>query len=62
MKIIVKNDICDRCGCCTAVCEADCITVYEPCIEIDDEKCVGCRKCVWICPLEALTVTDNGKP
>jgi len=57
--IEINRKLCDRCGCCVAVCEADCITVYESCIEIDDSKCLNCKKCVWICPLDALKMTEN---
>lgn len=52
--ITIDHKKCDRCGCCVAVCEADCITVHESFIEIDQDKCVTCRKCVWICPPGAL--------
>lgn len=58
--IEINKKLCDRCGCCVAVCVADCITVYESCIEIDDSKCVSCQKCVWICPLSALKMAENG--
>jgi len=58
--IIINRKVCDRCGCCVAVCEADCITVYESFIEIDHDKCVSCLKCVWICPVDALE-SDNNK-
>ncbi|MDD3043936.1 MAG: 4Fe-4S binding protein [Candidatus Delongbacteria bacterium] len=57
--IIINRKICDRCGCCVSVCEADCISVYESRIEIDHEKCVSCRKCIWICPLDALEFSSE---
>ncbi|HQO09181.1 MAG TPA: 4Fe-4S binding protein [Clostridiales bacterium] len=57
--IVIDNKLCDRCGCCVAVCEADCITVYEALIEIDADKCTGCKKCVWICPKDALVYKDK---
>lgn len=56
--IEINRKICDRCGCCVAVCEADCISVFEALIEIDNSKCTGCKKCVWICPLDALAFND----
>jgi len=57
--ISINKKVCDRCGCCVAVCEADCVTVYESFIEIYHYKCVSCLKCVWICPLEALEYDDK---
>ena len=57
--IVIDYKLCDRCGCCVAVCESDCITVYEALIEIDADKCVGCKKCVWICPKDALVFKDK---
>lgn len=59
--IDINKKLCDRCGCCVAVCEADCITVYESYVEIDNIKCVECRKCIWICPLSALSLIESEK-
>ncbi|MFO7810018.1 MAG: 4Fe-4S binding protein [Candidatus Delongbacteria bacterium] len=57
--IRIKKTKCDRCGCCVAVCPADCITVYEAYIEIDHQKCINCKKCVWICPVDALKSEED---
>lgn len=59
--IEINKKLCDRCGCCVAVCDADCITVYESFIEIDHKKCVQCKKCIWICPLNALSSLNDNK-
>ena len=28
---------------------------------IDKEKCIGCGACVGACPVEAITMSDDGK-
>ena len=52
--IIIKNDLCDFCGTCVAVCPADAIELFEARLVIDQEKCTDCLNCVKICPFEAL--------
>ena len=59
--IEINKNLCDRCGTCVAVCDTDCITVYEAYIEIDNNKCISCKKCVWICPVDALTFVAEEK-
>ena len=51
--IEVKNDKCDFCGACVAVCPVDSIDLYEARIEIK-LTCIDCMLCVWICPVETL--------
>ncbi len=58
--IHIKENLCDFCGTCVAVCPADCIEVREASISIEDESCIDCDLCVEICPIEVL-VSDNGK-
>ncbi|HCN24065.1 MAG TPA: hypothetical protein DIS65_01675, partial [Candidatus Marinimicrobia bacterium] len=33
----------------------DCIEVMESIIEIDDEICIDCDLCVFICPIDVLS-------
>ncbi|MDP6571152.1 MAG: 4Fe-4S binding protein [Candidatus Marinimicrobia bacterium] len=56
--IHIKENLCDFCGTCVAVCPADCIEVREASISIEDESCIDCDLCVEICPIEVL-VGDN---
>ena len=58
--IHIKENLCDFCGTCVAVCPADCIEVREASISIEHESCIDCDLCVEICPIEVL-VSDNGK-
>ena len=52
--IIIKNDLCDFCGTCVAVCQADAIELFEARLVIDQEKCTDCLNCVKVCPFEVL--------
>jgi len=52
--IVSKNDHCDFCGTCVAVCPVDAITLYEARLEIDHDLCTLCLNCVHICPVSAL--------
>jgi len=52
--IVVREDQCDFCGVCVAVCPQDAIELLEARIIIHQDKCNECMKCVYICPLETL--------
>ena len=52
--IEVKDNRCDFCGACVAVCPPDCIDVREANIEINHDTCIDCDLCVYICPIEVL--------
>jgi ferredoxin len=54
----VRNDKCDFCGACVAVCPFDAIELFESRIEISEERCTDCMLCVWICPVETLAPLD----
>ena len=30
-------------------------------VEVDESKCDGCRSCIEVCPVEAITVEDVAK-
>lgn len=56
------------CNPCETSCKVDAITVGEDITNLprlDEDKCVGCRSCIHICPGQAIFVVDeslsNGK-
>ena len=53
--IHVKENRCDFCGTCVAVCPVDAIELRESDIEILHETCIDCDICVWVCPIEVLS-------
>lgn len=59
--IHVKDNRCDFCGTCVAVCPVDAIEVFEADIKIIHDKCIDCDICVWICPIEVLETRTEGE-
>ncbi|TKJ41126.1 hypothetical protein CEE37_05510 [candidate division LCP-89 bacterium B3_LCP] len=53
-SLIIKEENCDYCGCCVAVCPVDCIELEEKKISIDMIKCTLCGNCPYACPVSAL--------
>jgi len=51
-----EPDKCMLCGGCVAVCPADCITVYEAWVDIDNGECTNCGACVKVCPVGAMNI------
>ena len=63
------NFICNCCGCCCeAMIAARRFAIFNPIHttnfipEINKEKCIGCGKCVIICPVEAMTLVSSNDP
>lgn len=52
--IVLKEDGCDGCGACVAVCPADAVELLESELRIDHEICIGCSGCMQICPWQVL--------
>ena len=52
--INIRENKCDFCGACVAVCPVDCIEVREASITIEHSVCIDCDLCVYICPIEVL--------
>jgi len=46
LKIIVTRQLCGQCGLCSGVCPALAIVLHGWGLEIDQEKCTGCGRCV----------------
>lgn len=56
--ILVKDDMCDYCGTCVAVCPPDSIELRESEIIIDNKTCTDCKLCVYVCPVETLEYAE----
>lgn len=72
---VVDRDLCTACGKCVAKCpnhlirlEPKAATVFVACSSHDkgahtrkvcSAGCIGCKKCEKVCPVQAVTVTDN---
>ncbi len=52
--ILIKENICDFCGCCVGVCPVNCIELKEAAIEIKYDICIDCDLCVFVCPIDVL--------
>ena len=49
-------------GSCAKVCPADAITITDGGIAVvDEEKCIGCKKCVAACPKNIIKMVPYGK-
>ncbi|MGQ9559003.1 MAG: 4Fe-4S binding protein [Candidatus Oleimicrobiaceae bacterium] len=57
--IRLKDDLCDLCGTCVAVCPADALELTECRLLIDRERCTLCMNCVYACPFACLEVHDE---
>jgi Fe-S-cluster-containing hydrogenase component 2 len=58
-QIILKDNRCDFCGTCVAVCPQDAINLNEAQWQVIAERCTVCGFCANVCPLEALEVQDE---
>ena len=59
--INIKDNTCDFCGACISVGPPDCIEVREASIKIDEDTCIDCNLCVYICPIEVLVPHNEKK-
>jgi len=57
--IHVKDNKCDYCGTCVAVCPVDAIELLEADIRIDPDTCTECDLCVWVCPIDVLEAVET---
>jgi len=63
----VDPALCKDCGYCDEVCGLDVFarsdhfhaSGYRPYVAADPDRCVGCLKCIYICPDFAITVNDR---
>jgi len=50
----VNIEKCGYCGACVGVCNYFAIELIENKIKIYDDKCINCKSCLIVCPLNAL--------
>ncbi len=65
----VQNKVAFICNCCSCCCEAlvgarkvgvgNAISSSNFIVEIDEDECTGCSKCVDVCPVEALSLVSK---
>lgn len=54
--IIMNEEKCTMCGCCTAICPTGALYIERPSMEVkfDGDNCLVCRLCLKICPVRAM--------
>jgi len=65
-QIEVNANICKGCGYCKEVCNKDVFATadkfnsqgYKPNVAVHSENCVGCLRCVYICPDFAINLKE----
>jgi formate dehydrogenase beta subunit len=65
--VVVNDLICKDCGYCREVCGYDIFTQsedfnpsgYKPAVAVNTDKCVGCLRCLYICPDFAITIRER---
>ena len=65
--VVVNEEVCKDCGYCREVCSREIFVQsagfnpsgYHPCIPANTEKCIGCLRCLYICPDFAITIRED---
>ena len=52
--ILIDDKLCDICGTCAGVCEANAILIERDRIKVEPERCVMCGDCITVCPVRAI--------
>ena len=55
MAVIINNNLCVGCGCCSDVCPEGALELEEKAV-VYDEHCVECQKCIDMCPAVAISI------
>ncbi len=66
-EVAVNDLICKDCGYCREVCSLDIFKQsedfnpggYKPAVAVNTDKCVGCLRCLYICPDFAITILER---
>jgi ferredoxin len=59
IRILIKQNHCDFCGTCVAVCPQDAIELDEAQWILLPDRCTACGRCVHVCPLDALELNNE---
>jgi NAD-dependent dihydropyrimidine dehydrogenase PreA subunit len=65
--IVINGLICKDCGYCQEVCSLNLFeqsadfnpSGYKPAVAVHTDQCIGCLKCLYICPDFAITINEK---
>ena len=67
LRVEEGGDVCFAVSCrhckdpiCVKSCISGALSINDGVINIDQDKCVGCRTCVLVCPYGCITPTETG--
>jgi len=52
----INEDDCTACEACIPRCQMDALKMTDGKLTRDENRCIGCGICMWVCPTEALTL------
>ena len=52
--IVIREEICDRCGTCISVCPRDAIVFDGRGVRVLPDRCDRCQRCLIVCPVRAV--------
>ncbi len=57
-QVRVNHGLCLYCGVCVGTCPANAIFLRSTHLNISEESCTSCERCLLACPMHALTIVD----
>ncbi len=55
MPVIINNERCVGCGCCSDVCSQGALELDDKAV-VNEEYCVECGECIDMCPAMAINI------